>query len=372
MSYFREIPDIEYASFLSDRQDSDEYVRVKNLFRKAKLREDIANPILLFDKYQIPDGYRPDNVAEELYGSSQYDWVVLIVSGITNIKNDWPISDNDVYRYSYEKYGDELYGVHHYITNEQKDSDGRIILDSGKISSQILQVPQPSYQGEIDPIIFFSFPNEGVIPNEYKIKGNLYIHTIDTLTSDLKYGNIVIEEDFNVGYGGTWTYNLNPNSLQDLNFVDDVSTVSDKIEYIALDGYKKTFTINITVDKTNPGITTTLDVEINSNEESYMTYFDSKKNQYITNTNLLTPITNYTYEIELNNKKRLIYVLKPRYLQEFIRDIRDIMKYKDSSQLVSDENGDDIIRTENPRTSITYGNTFNRPSPTEIIVNQLA
>jgi hypothetical protein len=372
MSYFREIPDIEYLSFLTDRQNSDEYVRAKNIFRRAKLREDIANPLLVFDKYQIPDGYRPDNVAEELYGSPQYDWVVLITAGIINVRDEWPISDNDVYRYSYEKYGDELYGVHHYITNEQKDSEGRVILDAGKVASKILQIPQPSYEGEINPVLFFSYPNIGVIEEQNIVKGNLYIHNISTFSEDLKYGNVIIEESSEVGYGGTWTYQLDISKLQDLSFTNDVASVNDKIEYIAIDGYLKTFTINIVVDKTNPGITTTINVNINSNEISYMTYFDDSKNDYITNTNLLAAITNYTHEINLNNEKRSIYVLKPRYLQEFLRDTRSIMRYKKSSQLVDDENGNDIIRTENTRTNIVYGSNFKRPSPTEIIVNRLA
>jgi hypothetical protein len=48
------------------------------------------------------------------------------------------------------------------------------------------------------------------------------------------------------------------------------------------------------------------------------------------------------------------------------------MKYKKSSQTIRDTDGKLIIRTENLRTAIPYGTTFERPSPTEIIVNELA
>ena len=34
---------------------------------------------------------RPDNVAQELYESDQFDWVVLLVAGITNVRNEWPL-----------------------------------------------------------------------------------------------------------------------------------------------------------------------------------------------------------------------------------------------------------------------------------------
>ena len=76
MTYFRELPNLQYQSFLSDRKESDEYVLVKNLFRRVKLRDDLQNVFTIFDKYQIVDGARPETVAEELYGTSQYDWEI--------------------------------------------------------------------------------------------------------------------------------------------------------------------------------------------------------------------------------------------------------------------------------------------------------
>ena len=97
MSYFRELPNLEYQSFLSDRKSVDDYLLVKNIFRRVKLRDDLQNVFTLFNKYQIPDGSRPELVAEELYGSVQYDWIVLISAGITRIRDEWPLSDKEVY-----------------------------------------------------------------------------------------------------------------------------------------------------------------------------------------------------------------------------------------------------------------------------------
>jgi len=69
MSYFRELPDLFYQSPLKNRNSSTEYVRVKNLFRRVKLRDDLQNVLTLFNKYQIPQGLRPELCAAELYGS---------------------------------------------------------------------------------------------------------------------------------------------------------------------------------------------------------------------------------------------------------------------------------------------------------------
>jgi hypothetical protein len=166
MSYFRELPNLEYQSFLSDRKASDEYLTVKNLFRRVKLRDDLQNVFTIFDKYQIVDGARPETVAKELYGSSQYDWVVLVSSGITRVRDQWPLSDKDVYDYAESIYGTDLNAVHHYETTEVKDSRGRLILPAGKVVDSTFTIPNPSNPlATLNPVI-------GVSNYEYEVLKN--------------------------------------------------------------------------------------------------------------------------------------------------------------------------------------------------------
>ena len=47
MSYFRELPDLEYQSPLTDRISSTQYVRVKNIFRRLKIRDDLKDVFVL-------------------------------------------------------------------------------------------------------------------------------------------------------------------------------------------------------------------------------------------------------------------------------------------------------------------------------------
>ena len=132
MSYFRELPNFQYQSPFIDSLSSSEYVTVKNIFRRVKLRDDLQNVFTVFDKFVIKEGARPDTVAEEVYGKSDLDWVVLISAGIINVRNEWPLSSRDLYNYVVEKYGlDEKDFVHHYETKEVKDSQGRLIMPKG-------------------------------------------------------------------------------------------------------------------------------------------------------------------------------------------------------------------------------------------------
>jgi hypothetical protein len=49
------------------------------------------------------------------------------------------------------------------------------------------------------------------------------------------------------------------------------------------------------------------------------------------------PITNYEYEVQLNEKKRQIVILKPQYLSTLIQDLRNMMKYDpDIKDYISD------------------------------------
>jgi hypothetical protein len=132
-NYFSYIPDLEYVSRLPDSKIGD-YIRVKNLFRKGKLREDIFQNLAFFEKYKIVGNDRPDNVAFEVYGDSKLDWVVLMSNNILNIQTEWPLPQTDFDRFVLDKYGDynTLYnGVHHYETEEVENSQGVVIVPKG-------------------------------------------------------------------------------------------------------------------------------------------------------------------------------------------------------------------------------------------------
>ena len=134
MGYFRELPNLEYQNFLSDSISSQSYLEVKNLFRRNKIRDDLQNVFTLFDKYQIREGARPDTIAEEIYGDAELDWVVLITAGIINVRDEWPLSDRDLYYFVENKYGlTEMNNTRHFETKEVKDSLGRLILPAGKV-----------------------------------------------------------------------------------------------------------------------------------------------------------------------------------------------------------------------------------------------
>ena len=132
-NYFSLVPNFEYVSRLPDAKISD-YIRVKNLFKKVNLREDIYQDLTYFTKYQIQGDDRPDNVAFKVYEDSTLDWVILLDNNIINIQTEWPMPQQAFDRYLLDKYEtyDNLHnGVHHYETIEVKDSNDIVIVQKG-------------------------------------------------------------------------------------------------------------------------------------------------------------------------------------------------------------------------------------------------
>jgi hypothetical protein len=134
-NYFSKVPNFDYVSRLPDAKISD-YIRVKNLFKKGKLREDIFQNLAFFEKYTINGDDRPDNVSFKVYDDPIFDWVILLSNNIINIQSEWPLPQRDFDQFLLEKYGDydNLYnGIHHYETIEVKNSQDVTIVPAGLI-----------------------------------------------------------------------------------------------------------------------------------------------------------------------------------------------------------------------------------------------
>lgn len=175
MSYFRELPDLEYQSPLTERISSTQYVRVKNIFRRLKIRDDLKDSFVLFNKFIIPEGARPDTVAEELYGKSDLDWVVLTVANITNVRNQWPLSNKDLYRFSENKYGKDILALRSYETTEVRDSKNRLILPAGKVVDGSFTITDPDSPSQtLNPVT-------GVSNYQYETRLNEEKRKIDVL-----------------------------------------------------------------------------------------------------------------------------------------------------------------------------------------------
>ena len=235
MGYFRELPNIAYQSPLTHKNSSRDYILIKNLFRRTKLFDFLKNNVSVLEKFTIGIGDRPDTIAEELYGDASLDYVVILVAGIININQEWPLPDNKVYDFALEKYGSEekMNEIKYYETLEIVDDQNRQIL-----------------------------PPDLIVDVDFKIDG---------------------------------TVNKFPSTRYILKAMTGNRQLDDKDEF---------------------GVLTD---------------------------NIARAVTNLEYEYTINENKREIDILNPSYLQMFINDLRDIVRYDKSSSYIAK----DLAATEN-------------------------
>ena len=162
MAYFRRLPNIQYENFLSDSSGSKDYIEIKNIFLRGKLRDDLQNNFTVFTKYEIGERERPDQIAEKLYGDPGLDWIVLTASNIINYQNEFPLTSQQLINYLDDKYGKLLNEVRFWQTTEVRDSAGRLILDAGLVVDSDFKIPNPDFPGsELNPV-------EGISNFEYE------------------------------------------------------------------------------------------------------------------------------------------------------------------------------------------------------------
>ena len=231
MAYFRELPNISYPSLLPSNNKVEDRIIVKNLFKRSKLRTDVDQSITAFNYYYIEQGMRPDVLAQEIYGDSELDWVVLTSNNITNVRDQWPLEHDDLNEYMLDKYGSDqnILGIHHSETIKIVDEYNRVILKGGL---------------EVDANFTFTF--------------------VGTVTSST--GSLI-----KVNFGGSSSNTITP----------------------------------------------------------------------------VASITNYDYEVKVNEGKRKIRVLKPEYIGAFLSEHEQIMKYEKSTNYISKK----LKGTDNPRVS---------------------
>lgn len=92
-----------------------------DLFTRIKIRDKAFDVATLYDKYDVPSGHKPEDIAYRHFGNSQYHWVILLTNNITDRYYGWPLSEQEFEEYINNKY-DNAEAVHHY---EKVQSSGR-------------------------------------------------------------------------------------------------------------------------------------------------------------------------------------------------------------------------------------------------------
>lgn len=140
MAYFRQFPKLLY-----DIDGNEDLKLIPDIFRRVKIREKLRNNYALYDSYDVSNGEKPEDVAFKVYGSTDYFYVVLMMNKMINRFFEWPLSDLDFENYVKDKYGDELYNVHHY---EKVQESGRLNAEGPDDFTHYIEVNSDDPEGQ--------------------------------------------------------------------------------------------------------------------------------------------------------------------------------------------------------------------------------
>ena len=108
MAYFDKFPLMTY-----DMKNNNQYKLLPNILKRVKLRAAIKSGVFLFDKFDVPMGDKPEDVAFKFYGDAELHWVILMTNNVTDRYYQWPMTQPQFQEFLEDKY-DNPDGVHHY------------------------------------------------------------------------------------------------------------------------------------------------------------------------------------------------------------------------------------------------------------------
>ena len=120
MSYFSKFPNIAY-----DMKGDSVRKLLPDILRRVKLRASIKSGGMLFDKYDVKEGEKPEDVAFKWFGDPELHWVILMTNNVTDRYYDWPMNQAQFAEYLDDKYSNPD-AIHHYeVTKDSGRTTGK-------------------------------------------------------------------------------------------------------------------------------------------------------------------------------------------------------------------------------------------------------
>lgn len=258
--YFDNFPKFLYDFDINGQK---QYTLVKDITVNVRLRKEILSNVTVYDEYDIKEGETPEIIAEKVYGSPLYHWVIMICNEKYDYVNDFPLSTYELENHVKQKYGTEVYSTHHFVDSIGKLCDSSInsitIDDRG---SKYLEVP-----------------NVTIVRNPLDTDT---VHKLVPATA-----TAVIENGFvtkiNITNSGKGYYNI-PSVVIDTPYT--ISTFSTFASIPGVEGTQAKASASITA---------------------------------------AASVSNYDYEVSVNESKRRIKLISPKLLGTILKNFKDIV-----------------------------------------------
>lgn len=275
---------------------STNYNRATNLLFRIGMLKDYLNNASAYYQYDIQEGDRPEIIAEKVYGDAEAHWIILLANDIVDPQYDWPLGYQEFNNYIIDKYGSVANAkttIHHYekvVVREEQATDisftYRYIID---------------YDRKTDTVI-----------------------TLSNVAGSYNSGE-AIYQGANLAYA---SFKANVVSWSPGNNVLSMAnTVGQIVRYSSLVGDDSS--ANGIVTQFNiPSVPYDTYLSL-ADEQSFSTYNVGGKT--INETISRNSVSNYDYEVERNESKRSIRIIKSEYYRTILKEFEDLVLPTDVS-----------------------------------------
>lgn len=314
--YFRRFPTVLYNFDIQPTGDPTLKL-ITDITTNVRLRKVILENITLFDEYDIIDGETPEIIADKIYGSAEYHWIILLCNQRYDYIEDFPLSSQALVEYVKEKYNDPD-GVHHF-----EDNNG--LLRNGFSHSGTYRIQSTSIS---ESTRIFDSPVT-TTPSSPKL-----IETVN------------IEEDLSVTKNNVPIYYSNslnqpfvqPQHTQLTRMERRVTTLTNKIEITTntphnfnplffndtlmfLRESSESFVEQMKVVLIPSPTQLIVEQQINSKSLNLLSSGRCVIREFPKN----NVVTNFMYEEQLNEKKRRIKLISPQLLGRILSEFKDLI-----------------------------------------------
>ena len=112
--FFQHYPQISYD--ITGAKPA-KYKTAINAMVRAKLKNIVADDVVRYFGYSIPEAERPDITSYKIYGDVKFTWLIFLINDIHDPIYDWPLGSREFVTFIKSKYGSittAKNNIHHY------------------------------------------------------------------------------------------------------------------------------------------------------------------------------------------------------------------------------------------------------------------
>lgn len=292
MAYFLNFPKILYSTSLGVPNPK----AVTNIIAKVNFLSETINNTSIFYNYSVKDGERPEDIANKMYKDPQKHWIVLLSNNITDPQYDWALGSQQLEDYISKKYSSVTLTLDPTETYNTSYTVGETVFQGSTLDKSDCSATVVSYNGTAKTLTI-KFPNQ-VFANSTNVTG---------VSSNVTHKVVGITYN-NDGYN--WASNT--------TYYSQVTEVS----YNNSDNVKTTTKYQVTSSDYNWATDTIIARNTNI---SFSNTYSLVDGTILTVETTVAPVTYYDYEINENESKRNIIIIKPSFIPAIENELKKLM-----------------------------------------------